>query len=47
MDIETFEDILTALEPIQRKIQDIREVMLANLVMIGESVPARRSSNRA
>jgi acetylornithine deacetylase/succinyl-diaminopimelate desuccinylase-like protein len=36
MTFETFEDILAALSPIQNTIQDIGEVLLANLVMIGE-----------
>ena len=39
MNIESFEDILAALEPIKAQLQEIREILLANLVMIGE-IPA-------
>ena len=37
MDIETFEDILAALSSMRESIKDIGEMLLANLVMIGET----------
>ncbi len=39
MKIETFEDILTTLPQIKTSVKEIRELLLANLVMIGE-IPA-------
>lgn len=39
MTFETFEDILTALPSIQGAVKDISEIILANVVMIGE-IPA-------
>lgn len=39
MALETFDDILTALDGIQERVQQIRDIVLANLIMIGE-IPA-------
>ncbi|MCP4403376.1 MAG: peptidase [bacterium] len=39
MNIERFEDILAALKPMKDQLQTIREIVLANLVMVGE-IPA-------
>ena len=39
MQFETIEDILAALGSIQERVQQIREILLANLIMIGE-IPA-------
>ena len=41
MALETFDDILTALDGIQERVQQIRDIVLANLIMIGEIHAAR------